>query len=142
MAAILNYFGVGGIIFILLTVFVEIAPIKINPIQWLGDRLNSNLKKDLDNLTTDFNHFKDEVRERDAIAMRRRIIAFDDELRHDPNKKHTEEQFNQVMDDIRDYNVYCDHHPNFQKHNHKAKFAIQNINDVYDKCRNNNSFLV
>lgn len=140
MQEILNYFGVGGLLFVILTVFVEISPIKINPLGWLGDRLNSNLKKDLDNLSSDFNNFKAEIREEKASDCRRRIIAFDDELRHDPKKKHTEEQFNQVMDDITEYNLYCANHPNYK--NHKAKSAIQKINDVYNECRNNNTFLV
>ena len=140
MADILNYLGVGGFLLIVLSVFVEITPCKINPIQWLGDRLNKGIKDDLEDLKCDLSNLKAEIREDSASNARRRIIAFDDELRHDPSKKHTEEQFNQVMDDITEYNIYCAKHPNYK--NHKAKSAIKKINDVYSECRNNNTFLV
>lgn len=117
----------GGVIFIVLTV-IQLAPIKVNP--WsriakvIGRALNTEVIEKLD--------------ENEATNARYRILRFDDEIRH--KVKHTEEHFNQIMGDIDNYERYCNGHPNYK--NSKAVSAIDNIRRTYEKCRNENSFLV
>ena len=72
-----------------------------------------------------------------AYMWRYRILRFDDEIRHD--EKHTKEHFDQILDDITQYEKYCVSHPDFP--NNKAVFAIQNIKNVYRKCTEEGSFL-
>lgn len=72
-----------------------------------------------------------------ALTWRYRILRFDDEIRHEV--RHTKEHFDQIMEDITDYEKYCRDHPNFP--NNKAKFAIINIKNVYEQCVQENSFL-
>lgn len=72
-----------------------------------------------------------------AYTWRYRILRFDDEIRHD--KRHTKEHFDQVLEDIDNYEIYCRNHPSFP--NNKAVLAIKNIKDVYDKCTDENLFL-
>ena len=43
----------------------------------------------------------DKLNESEATDARYRILRFDDEIRH--HVKHTEEHFNQIMDDIDEY---------------------------------------
>lgn len=72
-----------------------------------------------------------------AYTWRYRILRFDDEIRHD--EKHTKEHFDQLMDDITKYELYCASHPDFP--NNKAVFAIKNIKRVYQKCTDERNFL-
>ena len=72
-----------------------------------------------------------------ALTWRYRILRFDDEIRHD--EKHTKEHFDQILDDITKYEIYCKEHPKFP--NNKVVFAIQNIKDVYQKCVKEGNFL-
>ena len=72
-----------------------------------------------------------------ALTWRYRILRFDDEIRH--GIRHTKEHFDQIMEDVTDYEKYCRDHPDFP--NNKANFAIINIKNVYEQCVRENSFL-
>lgn len=119
--------GGGGLLFIVLTV-VQIAPVKVNP--WskiaraIGKALNGEV---LDNLD-----------EEKANTRRYRILRFDDEIRH--KVRHTEEHFNQIMEDVDYYERYCKTHQNYE--NSKAVSAIKNVKQTWEKCKAENSFLV
>lgn len=72
-----------------------------------------------------------------AEDSRRRIINFSDEIRR--NLKHSFENFNNILDDITFYKNYCRLHPDFQ--NEKAVRSMAFIEETYDKCIKENSFL-
>ena len=72
-----------------------------------------------------------------AYMWRYRILRFDDEIRHD--EKHTKEHFDQILEDITQYEKYCAAHPEFP--NNKAVFAIKNIKNVYQRCTEEGTFL-
>lgn len=127
---------------------VQIAPIKLNP--WstiarsIGNSLNRSISEQVENLSKEVNSVKADIedlkegREKDnAIICRNRILRFDDELRN--NKKHTLEAFKNVMTDIKDYNTYCSSHKNFK--NEITISAERHIEEVYENCWHNNSFL-
>lgn len=116
----------GGILLVLLTL-VEIAPVKINPWQTIATGMGHAMCRDI----------IERIDENDARNARYRIIRFNDEIRHD--QKHTEEHFNQILDDIRTYELYCKEHPNFP--NEKAQHSVANIRKIYDKCYAEDSFL-
>lgn len=75
--------------------------------------------------------------QRYAKMCRTRILRFNDELIR--GERHTQEHFNDVLDDITDYRNYCADHPEFK--NEKAVLAISNVQRVYQDCEINNSFL-
>lgn len=137
---LINYGGAGALLVMGLGVVVEITPCKINPIQWLGDRLNHSMKADITELKTDIEEIKKQQQIDKADDARYRILRFDDEIRHQPTLRHTEEHFNQIMSDIKEYNEYCSSHPNYR--NHKATSAIKKITEIYEECREKNGFLV
>lgn len=116
----------GGVLVILLTL-VQIAPVKLNPwskmARLLGRAMNVEVMDKLD--------------ESETNTARYRIIRFDDEIRH--REKHTEEHFNQILEDIDKYERYCKKHPDYK--NNKAVSAIANTKQVYEKCKRENSFL-
>lgn len=136
---LINYGGAGVLLLSALGVVIEITPVKFNPIQWLGSRLNKSLKDDIEEVKKDIQKVSDTADERDALNNRFRIVRFADELMHSPEIYHSEEHFNQIEEAITAYNHYCDDHPAFA--NHKAKASIKRINEVYEKCRKDNLFL-
>ena len=116
----------GGILFIVLTL-VQIAPIKFNPWTALARAIGRALNKEV----------MDKIEEGDAKNARYRIIRFNDEIRH--NVRHTEEHFNQIIDDIDTYEKYCRTHPKFP--NGKGAHSVANVKKIYEKCSDENSFL-
>lgn len=116
----------GGILILLLTI-IQVTPLKLNPWSVVAKELGKALTADV----------LDKLDENSASTSRYRLIRFDDELRH--NVKHTQEHFDQILDDITAYERYCKEHPNYP--NSKAVLAIENIKSTYIKCREENSFL-
>lgn len=117
----------GGGILILLLTLIQVTPLKLNPWSAIAKALGKALTIEV----------LDKLDENSASTCRYRLIRFDDELRH--HVKHTQEHFDQILDDITTYERYCKEHPNYP--NSKAVLAIENIKSTYVKCRKENSFL-
>jgi hypothetical protein len=115
---------------VLASVFVEITPVKINPVssflKWLGKKLNTDTAERLDNLE-----------KRDIIDTRYRILRFGDEVRR--KERHSREHFDQILSDIDDYEKYCDTNKDFK--NNKTKATTARILEVYQECVRQNDFL-
>lgn len=77
------------------------------------------------------------VQDNQARGCRIRILRFEDEMRHDVS--HSEDHFEQVMEDINTYEDYCGRHPDF--HNGIGKHAMEHIKEVYDECVRQHKFL-
>lgn len=131
--------GGGGIL--LLTILVEVAPIKINPWSWLakaaGRALNGEVLSKVNTLEEDVKQIKADADRREAIACRTRILHFGDEIFH--SEKHSKEHFDQILRDITTYERYCDAHPDFE--NNTAVLTIDRIESVYKQCLANHDFL-
>jgi uncharacterized protein YecE (DUF72 family) len=96
-----------------------------------------DLTQKIDVVEQSVRSLKKENGEDRATTYRYRILRFDDEVRHDA--KHTKEHFDQILEDIKEYETYCDNHPDFR--NNRAVFAIENIERVYKMCRDQGTFL-
>lgn len=132
---------------------VEISPIKINPWTWLSKAVAhamgiSELRKDMAKMRNDINELDRKIDElkieeenkrelRDALSARRRILKFNDELLQ--GIRHSKEMFNNILEDITDYENYCHTHPNFI--NQRAVMAESNIKKVYQQCMDQHDFL-
>lgn len=75
-------------------------------------------------------HIEDDKKHR-ADMSRARILRFSDELRR--GISHSEESFNNILEDIDNYISYCTQHESVYI-NSKANAAIRNIKIVHDKC--------
>ena len=139
--------GTIGVLFII-SLFIEITPIKWNPLsflmKWIGERVNAELSKNVRHIEKQLDCVKrtvDELRlenmEQNAIAYRVRILRFGDEILH--GVKHSKESFDQVLEDIDGYEKYCTDHPEFK--NNKTVLTTSKIKEVYTECINKNSFL-
>lgn len=139
--------SLGGMLVGVLTI-VQITPLKINPwsiiVETIGKAMHKDLVDKLESVQDDVQNLQkkhDELRKRmdkdDTDQCRTRILRFSDELRRGVG--HSEEFFNQILDDISDYERYCIEHPEYR--NNKAGNAIAEIDKVYQKCMEKNSFL-
>lgn len=139
--------GITGII-VVLSIFIEITPVKVNPVswflKWVGSKTNTEL---MDNLTAmgkrvsaleeTVSTIRSDDGERDAIGCRIRILQFGDELRR--GLRHSKENFDQVLSDIDDYEAYCEAHPEFK--NSKTIVTNTKILDEYSRCIDSDDFL-
>ena len=102
----------------------------------LTDSING-LGKKLDSVNHSLGELRRENGENQASTFRYRILRFDDEIRHDA--KHTKEHFDQILEDITEYEKYCNSHPDYR--NNKAVLAIENIKRIYRECSDEGTFL-
>ena len=77
-----------------------------------------------------YKHIEDDEKHR-ADMSRARILRFSDELRR--GISHSEESFNNILEDIDNYISYCTQHETVYI-NSKANAAIRNIKTTHDKC--------
>lgn len=131
-----------------LLTLVEVTPIKLDPwssfAAWIGKKLNADITKKVTEQSDALQEIKqqttdlaDQLEKKDAEDARNHILRFGDEVK---NKiRHSEEYFNQILDDITKYEKYCDTHPQFQ--NAKTTVTKEIIKEVYAKCVRENDFL-
>lgn len=110
--------------------------------------IRSNRKKtqeSIDKLQDSVNKVSDtldkHIREDDdnkAREQRYRILQFYDELCE--GKKHSESHFEDVLDDIDNYESYCGSHPAFK--NNRGKAAMDYIKETYTTIKNKGGFLI
>lgn len=140
----------GGCLIVLMTL-VQVAPIKINP--WssiknalsavghaLGKVFNGAVIEKLDKMeamqSETRKRLDEHIRvddERNADLHRSYILRFNMELRR--GMQHTDEDFNEVLYNIKCYERYCKDHPEYQ--NNRAVHAIRHIENVYDERMEN-----
>lgn len=125
--------SVGGWLatFIILSLFVEIVPfIKINPVAWLGERLNAPMYKRV-------NQIESKLDEHIAQTYRNKILAFQDLLLTQGCTTFTKEQYDEVLYAITKYEEYCKDN---NVSNDKCTLAIKYIKRSYTECQNGRSF--
>lgn len=95
------------------------------------------LSEKIDEIGEQLQEMRQETGSDRATTRRYRILRFDDEIVHD--EKHTKEHFDQILDDISEYEKYCNGHKEYK--NSRAEMAIKNIKRVYEKCAREGTFL-
>lgn len=98
---------------------------------------NSEVLKALKELSDKITGIENRLDKESADEARRNILAFDDELRRKAD--HSEESYNQVLDDIKYYRHYCRTHADYE--NDKATSAIAHIRETYQNVKNENRFI-
>ena len=168
----LNTVSVGDVmkwllgIVAVLSIFIQITPIKWNPISsllnWIGSKLNESVRSQIEGLHKEINSVNEKVdnlelkvsevkgdmnerldaseskqAERAACDARVRILRFGGEVIRGIG--HSEEEFNNVLHDMDEYDSYCLQHPEFP--NNRTVAISNRIKQVYNKCIAENSFL-
>ncbi len=141
---------------------VQISPIKLDPwselgkfFKWLlgciGRAANSSVLAKLEEVT----HAQQEAQKkletlearldkhiltdarRDADKHRMEILQFNNTLLR--NRKHTKEEFIEILTNIDEYERYCEKDENYP--NNRAVLAIENIREVYKERLKKHDFL-
>ena len=123
-----------------LSLFIRLPKVEIKLWQYLlkgiGDAINGSLKAQIADLSKQItevdkllNDHINTQNEAEITNCRRRILRFDDEVRR--GEKHGQEHWNNVIEDVDNYQQYCDQHEDY--HNSKAEKAMQHLKDTYNK---------
>ena len=91
----------------------------------------------IDGLKSAIGGIDERLDKENADDARRNILSFDDELRR--GMDHSEESYNQILEDTNFYSRYCKQHPEYE--NNKAVNAIRHINDTYQRVKAENKFI-
>ena len=123
-----------------LVALVGIIPTVISNRKKTQETLEQNRKETKEQLdrvqrTLD-THIKEDEDDK-ARNQRYRILRFYDEMCE--HRRHSESHFEDILDDIDDYEEYCNRHPDFR--NSRGHIAMKNIQATYDKLKANNGFL-
>ena len=92
----------------------------------------------LKDIRKDITSISNKVDENAAVLARTHILRFNDELIN--GVEHTQEYFNQQLQDIDTYEAYCESHPQFR--NTYAILAIQNIKTTYSGLMEKGAFSI
>lgn len=104
-------------------------------IQFLISRHDNRNEKEkqilaaLNDVQNEIKEIREELSRRDAVSARVQILRFKDELYN--NVTHSQEYFEQILDDIETYNKYCNEYPKFR--NGRTKAATEYINEEYTR---------
>ncbi len=117
--------NITGIV-VILGMFIEIAPIKVNPLTYIGKKLGILLNGC--DLIEEINKINKKVDENDIATIKNRILAVEMLIRTKQNV--SECQFKAVFKDIDKWNFY---HTVYKNLNGELKNAIENIYKAYNK---------
>lgn len=81
-------------------------------------------------------HIREDEDEK-ARNQRYRILRFFDEVCE--GKRHSESHFEDILDDISDYEQYCAKHSDFR--NSRGKIAMEQIQETYKRVKSKSNFL-
>ncbi len=87
-------------LFVVSCLLIEITPIKINPIGWLGNRLNASMYKRVDEI-------EHKLDTHVAEGYRNYILNFQRLLLNEPNTPFTYEEWKKAIKSCQDYENYC-----------------------------------
>lgn len=120
---------------------LQLSPIKIDPWTWIarkiGRAVNGELLERMDKLEKVVETMGAKSDEQAAKATRIRILRFGDEILHGIH--HSKEHFDQILQDITEYQQYCREHPDFV--NNMTVLTTKHIMEVYSACFEDNKFL-
>lgn len=132
--------GGGGLLLVILTL-VQISPIKVNPwtamAKGIGRAINGEVIQKVDKLDRDLQTVRKEAAEQAAMNYRARILRFGDEVIH--GVRHSKDHFDQVLQDITEYERYCKKNPDFV--NNMTALTSDRIKEIYRKCLESNDFM-
>ena len=125
LAYLLEILAVLGIV-------IEVTPIKFSPLKWLSDKINGDIKKELNTVKKNLEQLQHDVDHNDIGTIRNRISNFDCLCRLDIN--HNQIEQHQYVAAFKDINKWDKYHEKYEDLNGELKIAIENINEHYKKA--------
>lgn len=130
MSEILNYIGSGSVAVVVILSLIEFVPIKINPIQWIGNRFNKGIHDDVIKIN-------EKLDDHIADDMRTYIIDFQNQCLN--KRKHTKEEFTRAYKMCDKYEQYIEVN---KLKNSEVDEAISYIKRVYNHCLDSGDFIL
>ena len=132
---------------VVLSIFVEITPIKINPVstllKFIGSNINADLKAEISAVKAEVTTTKEglekldnKVDNNEIDRIRHKILDFSNTCRN--NRKHTREEFLHIIALNEKYHKILDERG---ETNGQIDIEYDYIESIYRKCLENNSFL-
>ena len=123
---------------------IKLPKYELNIWQIFIKNVNKETNEKLNNLHDQFNelkksfdaHIKEDIEE-EMDSKRRNIINFSSEISR--GVLHTEEQYNQIIEDMDEYTKYCNETPEYP--NKKAEASMHHIMQAYARHVEINDFL-
>jgi len=133
-------YGAIGLLIILLGM-IKLPKIEINLWSLIGRTLGRAINGEImDEVKAIGDRLDNHVKLEEETAMRnvrQHILRFNDEILS--GQRHSQEHFNEILEDINVYESYCADHPEYK--NNRAVLAISTIKDVYQECSREHDFL-
>lgn len=127
-------------IILFLSIFIEITPIKINPVsalfKWIGEITNKDINEKLNKMSIKLEDVSERIDKIEINDMRSAILDFANSCMNE--RRHTKEEFEHVID------LHTQYEETIEKkglRNGRVDLAFRYISDLYTKCLNENSFL-
>ena len=127
--------GIGALLFVL-SVVIEWAPIKFNPIGWIGDRFNRKTLAKIEEVEKKVVGVEQKLDTHIAESYRSKILKFQNECID--GKRHTQEEFVKIYSICDDYEEYVEAN---KLKNGEIKDAIAYIRRIYRKCLDEHDFV-
>lgn len=127
---------IGNIAVALIAIIPTIISNRKKTEQSIKDMTEATDKR-VDKLQSSFDDHVNDYEAAKAASQRYRILRFYDEVCE--GRKHSESHFEDILDDIDEYELYCDTHPKFK--NNRGHVAMKYIRDVYEKVKASGGFL-
>lgn len=131
-----NAGGVVAVVVIILSL-IEITPIKLSPLAWVGKRVNKEVNARMDKMEKGMSSFGSKLDEHIAQSYRNKILSFQGELL--ANQKHTLEEFNEVIEACQKYEKHCKEN---KVENDKCTLAINFIKWSFSECQKKHNFAI
>lgn len=136
-----NLPALSAIAAVVIPTVIQVSPIKINPWTWvakkIGRAINGEVLEQVEKMDGKLDEHISADEESKAIARRMRILRFNDEIMRHVN--HSKEHYDQLMQDIKKYDTYCESHKDFE--NGVTGPAAANIARAYARHLEKNDFL-
>ena len=95
-------------------------------------------KRDMERMQATLDNHIREDEDAKARTQRYRILRFYDEMCE--KRDHSESHFEDILEDIDDYERYCDSHSDFR--NNRGQTAMHSIKETYEKRKTSGGFLM
>lgn len=140
---ILSSINAGGVVAVLVIILslIEITPIKISPLSWIGKRVNKEVNEKIGKMEDGMKAFDVKIdtldgklNEHIAQSYRNKIFEFQEKLLDGCKSL---EQFTECLEAIEKYETFCEEN---EVKNEKCKLAIDYIKRAYKQCQDNRDF--
>lgn len=132
--------GSGAVIILILSTFIEITPIKWNPLSaifsWIGKRMNGKLIDQVEAQGEEIKKIDEKIDMNEIDRIRWEILEFANSCRHD--QRHTKDEFEHIINQHEKYVRILDER---ELTNGLITIEYEYIEDVYKKCLEKNNFL-